>query len=54
MTGRRTILGFTSSVAAAAAITLSMAGATQAAPTTMTLKGFDAPGTPAKLSLIHI
>ena len=54
MTGRRTILGFTSSVAAAAAITLSMAGATQAAPTTMTLKGFDAPGTPAKYNKVKV
>ncbi|MBK5231958.1 MAG: alpha/beta fold hydrolase [Thermoleophilia bacterium] len=54
MTGRRTILGFAGGMAAVAAMTLSMAGVSQAAPTTMTLKGFEAPGTPAKYNKVKV
>jgi len=41
-------------MAAVAAMTLSMAGVSQAAPTTMTLKGFEAPGTPAQYNKVKV
>ena len=54
MTGRRMLSGFAGGMAAVAAMTLSMAGVSQAVPTTMTLKGFDAPGTPAKYNKVKV
>ena len=51
---RRMIFGLARATVAAAAIMVSLAGVAQAAPTTMTLKGFDAPGTPAKYNKVKV
>lgn len=51
---RGKVFGFAGVAVAATAMLLGMAGTSQAAPSTMTLKGFDAPGTPAKYNKVKV